>query len=161
MIAPFPEEWPGPGGRLGDAGLDVVMMWDVVLIVVAAVAGSIVTWLVLRSARPDYPKRDYTGLKYHARVHTFRFSTVLIAWAILIAAFIFFPEYIAQSLRAFSHGVEDIADVLPQKIGSYAEIGLRELGGLFWFQITALIIVVRVVLSGIAAIWRMGRRART
>jgi hypothetical protein len=83
---------------------------------------------------------------------------VLVAWAILIAGFIFFPEYIAQSLRAFSHGVEDIADVLPQKIGSYAEIGLRELGGLFWFQVTALIVAVRVLFWGIAAIWRMGQR---
>jgi uncharacterized membrane protein len=136
------------------------MMWNAFWIVVAACAGSVVTWLVLRIAQPDYPKRDYAGLKYHARVHSFRFSTVLIAWAILIAAFIFFPRSIAESLRAFSHGVEDIADVLPEKIGSYIEIGLRELGGLLWFQITALIVIVRIVLWGIAAIWRMGRRPR-
>ena len=134
------------------------MMWDAFWIVVAAGAGSVVTWLALRRVQPIDQKRDYAGLKHHARVHTFRLSTVLIAWALLIAAFIFYPQYIAQSLRAFSHGVENIADALPDQIGSYIEIGLRELGGLLWFQITALIIVVRVILWGIAAVWRMGRR---
>jgi hypothetical protein len=100
------------------------------------------------------PNRDYTTLKHHAKVHTFRFSTVLVAWALLVAAFVFYPHLIAQALRSFSHGVETVADMLPQEIGSYVEIGLRELGGLFWFQITALIIVVRVIFWAIARVWR-------
>ncbi len=104
------------------------------------------------------PIRDYTTLKHHAKVHTFRFSTVLVAWALLVAAFVFYPQLIAQSLRSFSHGVEYVADMLPEQIGSYIEIGLRELGGLFWFQITALIIVVRVIFWGIARMWRAARR---
>jgi hypothetical protein len=134
------------------------MMWNAVWILMAAGAGAAITWLVLRRAQSSQQRRDYTGLKHHAKVHTFRFSTMLTAWALLVAAFIFYPKYIAQSLRAFSHGVEGVADILPDQIGSYIEIGLRELGGLFWFQITALIIVVRVVFSGIAAVWRIGRR---
>ncbi|HTO63711.1 MAG TPA: hypothetical protein VMM15_20925 [Bradyrhizobium sp.] len=133
------------------------MIWNAFWIVIAAVIGSFTTWVVLRSAQANQ-KRDYAGLRHHAKVHTFRLSTVLIAWAVLIIAFVFYPKYIAQSLRVFSHAVEDVADVLPDQIGSYVEIGLRELGGLFWFQITALVIVVRVILSCIAAVWRIGRR---
>jgi hypothetical protein len=134
------------------------MMWNAVWILIAAATGAAATWLLLGRTQFPQQRRAYTGLKHQARVHTFRFSTMLIAWALLVAAFIFYPKYIAQSLRAFSHGVEGVADMLPEQIGSYIEIGLRELGGLFWFQITALIIVVRVICSGIAAVWRIGRR---
>jgi uncharacterized membrane protein len=135
------------------------MMWNALWILIAAGTGAAVTWFVLGRAQSPQQRRDYTGLKHHAKVHTFRFGTMLIAWALLVAAFIFYPKYIAQSLRAFSHGVESVADMLPDQLGSYVEIGLRELGGLFWFQITALIIVVRVIFSGIAAVWRIGRRS--
>jgi hypothetical protein len=134
------------------------MMWNAVWILAAAGVGAAMTWLVLRKTQSPQPRRDYTGLKHHAKVHTFRFTTMLMAWALLIAAFVFYPKTIAQSLRAFSHGVEVVADTLPDQIGSYIEIGLRELGGLFWFQITALIIGVRVILSSVAAVWRFGRR---
>jgi hypothetical protein len=102
--------------------------------------------------------RDYTTLKHHAKVHTFRLSTVLVAWALLVAGFVFYPHLIAQALRSFSHGVEHVADTLPERFGSYVEIGLRELGGLFWIQITALIVVVRMTFWAIARIWRVTRR---
>jgi hypothetical protein len=104
-------------------------------------------------------ERDrYAGLKHHARVHTFRFATMILAWALLIAAFLFDPRLIADVLRAFSHVVEHVADLLPERIGSYVEIGLRELGGLLWLQIAALIVVVRVVFWGIGQVLRRARR---
>jgi hypothetical protein len=105
----------------------------------------------------DEPNR-YAGLKHHARVHTFRFATMILAWVLLVAAFLLQPRLIADSLRGFSHAVEHIADLLPERIGSYVEIGMRELGGLLWLQIAALIAAVRVLFWAIGQIWRMGRR---
>jgi hypothetical protein len=136
------------------------MVGELVAIFIAACASSFVTWFVLRR-KPDrrYP-RDYSSLKHHAKVHAFRFSTMLLAWVLLIAIFIFYPKYIAQSLRAFSHGIEDVADMLPEQWGSYVEIMLRELGGIVWLQITAVIVLIRVILSGAAIGWRHSKRGR-
>jgi hypothetical protein len=82
---------------------------------------------------------------------------LIVGWVFLIAAFIFYPKYIVQSLRAFSHGVESVADMLPDQIGSYVEIGLRELGGLLWFQVTAVIVAIRLICSLVAMGWRAVR----
>lgn len=122
----------------------------------AACLGALVAWLIIRT-QSAYQTRDFSGLKHHAKVHTFRFTTLLAGWALLIAAFIFYPKYIAESLRAFSHGVESIADMLPDQVGSYVEIGLRELGGMLWFQITAVIVAIRLICSLIAMGWRAVR----
>lgn len=124
---------------------------------VAAILGAFICWLVIR-AQGWYRRQDYSGLKHHAKVHTFRFATLIAAWAMLIAAFIFYPKFIAQSLRSLSHGIEIFADVLPDQISSYVEIGLRELGGLLWFQVTAVIVVLRVICSLIAISWRAIRQ---
>jgi hypothetical protein len=102
----------------------------------AACLGALVAWLIIRT-QSAYQTRDFSGLKHHAKVHTFRFATLILGWALLIVAFIFYLRYIAQSLRAFSHGVESVADMLPDQISSYVEIVLRELGGMLWFQVTA------------------------
>jgi len=79
---------------------------------------------------------------------------MLLAWILLVATFIFYPKYIAQSLRAFSHGVETVADMLPEQWGPYVEIMLREFGGAIWLQITVVIVFIRVALSGLAIGWR-------
>jgi hypothetical protein len=47
---------------------------------------------------------------------------------------------------------------LPSPWGARVEIVLREIGGFVWIQITALIILLRLVLSAIAMAWRHGRR---
>lgn len=122
-------------------------------LIAAALFGAIACWLVLR-AQASYRERDYSGLKHHAKVHAFRFSTLIVAWALLIAAFIFHPSFIAQSLRSSSHGIEALADALPGQISSYVEIGMRELGGLLWFQVTAVIVLVRIACSLVATGWR-------
>ena len=37
---------------------------------------------------------------------------------------------------------------------------LRELGGSFWLQVTAIIIRLRISLSGVATVWRARRREK-
>src|SRR5205085_881405 len=120
---------------------------------VAACIGAGLMWLVLQM-QSTYQRRDYSGLKHHAKVHTFRIGTAIVAWVLLIATFVIYPKLIAQMLRVFSHTVENVADAMPEQLGSYVEIGLRELGGMLWFQITAAIIVIRVACSLIAMAWR-------
>jgi hypothetical protein len=136
------------------------MIGEVIAIFVAVCASSVVTWLVLRRRPGLSGPRDYSSLKHHAKVHTFRFSTMVLAWIALVAIFVFYPKYIAQSLRALSHGIEYVADMLPEQWGSYVEIVLRELGGLVWLQITAVIILIRFILSGFAIVWRYSKRHR-
>jgi hypothetical protein len=38
-----------------------------------------------------------------ARAHTFRFLTMIAAWALIFAAFIYHPEWIRESLRFMTH----------------------------------------------------------
>ena len=57
-----------------------------------------------------------------------------------------------------THGIETIGDSLPSPWGDRAEVILRELGGFIWIQITAIIVLIRVILSGIAMGWRLTRR---
>jgi hypothetical protein len=79
-----------------------------------------------RAARTQglYRDRDYSGLTHYTKVHTFRLSTLIVGWSLLIGAFIFYPKFIAQSPRSLSHGIETLADALPDQISSYVEIGL-------------------------------------
>jgi hypothetical protein len=103
-------------------------------------------------------KRDYSGIKYHAKVHSFRIVTALLAWALIVALFYYRPDWLQWGLRTVTHGFEAIGDALPSPWGARIEIVLREIGGFVWIQITALIILLRLVLSGIAMAWRHGRR---
>jgi hypothetical protein len=98
--------------------------------------------------------RNYYGLKHHAKVHTFRITTAVLVWIGIVAAFYYRPEWIKWVLRTGTSGIETFGDSLPYPWGDRVEIVLRELGGLIWFQITALIIVFRVILSTIAMGWR-------
>jgi len=103
-------------------------------------------------------KRDYSGLKHHAKVHSFRIVTAILAWVLIGVAFSYRPDWIKWALRAATPGIEAVGDALPSPWGDRIEIILRELGGFIWIQITALIIVIRVLLSIIAAGWRRRRR---
>ncbi len=132
------------------------MIWNVLLLAIGMAFGALLTWIVLVIS--PRLRADYTSLRYHAKVHSFRLCTAIAAWALLIAAFIYYPQIISQTLRGFSRGVEQVADALPEKIGAYVEIGLRELGGLLWLQIAALIVGLRLGLSFFAALWRLIQR---
>jgi hypothetical protein len=98
------------------------------------------------------------GFKHHARVHTFRIGTAILTWVLLGAALFYRPDWIRSALRAGTHAIEGIGDVLPTYWGAQVEIVLRELGGFIWLQITAAIVLVRFVFWLIAAAWRRGRR---
>ncbi|HEY2248210.1 MAG TPA: hypothetical protein VGH70_12255 [Bradyrhizobium sp.] len=128
-------------------------------IVGAACVGAVVMWLVIRAASA-YQHRDYSGIKHHAKVHSFRFATAAAAWIFIIAAFYYHPEWIKWGLRTITQGSETVSDALPYPWGDRIEIVLRELGGFIWFQITLAIIALRLSLSVIAAVWRRVFRPR-
>ena len=102
--------------------------------------------------------RDYSALKRHAKVHTFRITTAIVAWLLIACAFYYRPDWIKWGLRASTGGIEAIGDALPYPLGDRVEIVLRELGGSFWLQVTAVIILLRIALSCVAMLWRAGRR---
>jgi hypothetical protein len=103
-------------------------------------------------------KRDFSGFKHHAKVHSFRIGTAILTWVLLGATLFYRPEWIRSALRAGTHAIEGVGDALPSYWGAQAEIVLRELGGFLWLQITAAIIFVRFILWLVGAAWRRGRR---
>ena len=96
----------------------------------------------------DRQHRDFSGLRRHAKVHSFRIITAVLAWVFI---------GIKWGLRTATHGIEAVGDALPSLWGDRIEIVLRELGGFIWIQITVLIIFIRVVFSTIATGWRYRR----
>jgi hypothetical protein len=99
-------------------------------------------------------KRSYSGLKHHAKVHSFRISTAILTWVLLGTTLFYKPEWIRWALRTGTHAIEGVGDMLPSYWGAQAEIVLRELGGFLWIQITAAIIFVRFVFWLIGAAFR-------
>jgi hypothetical protein len=121
--------------------------------IVGACVGAFATWLVIRGASV-YQTRDYSGLKYHAKVHTFRIATATAAWLLIIAAFYYHPEWIRWALRNITYAIETVADAIPYPWGDRIEIALRELGGFVWFQMTLAIVSLRIAFATVAAAWR-------
>jgi hypothetical protein len=121
-------------------------------------AAVIIALAVFIWRRPSGIPRDYTGLKHHAKVHSFRISTVILAWGLIVAAFYYRADLLKRALRTITHGIEAIGDSLPSPWGDRAEVILRELGGFVWFQITLIIVAIRMLFSGVAMAWRLGRR---
>jgi hypothetical protein len=132
------------------------MTWIAWLCVLEAIVIGIAAFVLWR--KPSRAHRDYSGLKHHAKVHSFRIATVLLAWGLIVAAFTYRPDLLKWVLRTLTQGIETIGDALPSPWGDRAEVILRELGGFVWFQITAVIIVIRLLFSGIAMGWRASRR---
>jgi hypothetical protein len=122
-------------------------------LVAGACVGAVATWLIIRAASL-YQTRDYSGLKHHAKVHTFRIATAAAAWLLIIAAFYYHPEWIKRALRTITHSIETVADAIRYPWGDRIEIALRELGGFIWFQITLAIVSLRIALSVLAGAWR-------
>jgi hypothetical protein len=101
-------------------------------------------------------KRNFSGFKHYAKVHSFRISTAILTWVLLGATLFYKPEWIRWALRSGTRAIEAAGDALPTYWGAQAEIVLRELGGFLWIQITAAIVLVRFVFWLIAAAWRRG-----
>src|ERR1700754_1186671 len=95
----------------------------------------------------------YTAFKHHARVLSFRFFTVVLAWFLIAAAFYEKPELLTGLQRGIQHGIEAIGDNIPSPWGARIEFMFREIGGMIWLQITLIVIALRAVLSAIAMCW--------
>ena len=93
-------------------------------------------------------------LRYRTKVHAFRIVTAVLVWVGIVVAFYYRPDWIKWGLRMSTHGIEFVGDSLPSPWGDRVEVVLRELGGLIWFQITILIIGLRIILSAVATVWR-------
>ena len=65
------------------------MTWAWLGVVATTVIG-IAVFVVWR--RPSRKPRDYTRLKHHAKVHSFRISTAILAWVLIVAAFYYRPD---------------------------------------------------------------------
>jgi hypothetical protein len=90
-------------------------------------------------------------------VHSFRILTVILAWLGIAAAFYEKPELLTALQRVIQHGMETLGDNIPPPWGPRIEFIFREIGGFVWLQITLIVVALRVVLSGIAGVWRLMR----
>ena len=98
-------------------------------------------------------ERNRPGFGYHLRVHTFRTLTAVLAWALVLTAFSQRPELLTSAQQLMQRSLEAVSDAVPLPWSGW--IAFRESGGLIWLQITLLILAVRVMLSTIAATWRL------
>jgi hypothetical protein len=95
-----------------------------------------------------------------ARAHTFRFLTMIVAWALILAAFLYHPEWIRDWLRFMTHSIEALADLVPEPWGSRIEVMLKEIGGVIWIQIASAIVLVRLLIWVPFHVWRLRRERR-
>ena len=93
-------------------------------------------------------------------MHSFRIVTVILAWLFIAAAFYQWPELLTGLQRAILWGMEAIGDSIPSPWGPRIEFVFREIGGFVWLQITLIVVFLRMILSGIASIWRLLRARR-
>ena len=100
-------------------------------------------------------ERNIPGFGYHLKVHTFRTLTAVLAWGLIVAAFYQKPELLTSAQRLMQRGIEAVGDTVPSPWGARMEFVFREIGGLIWLQITVVILALRMVLSTIAATWRL------
>jgi hypothetical protein len=104
-------------------------------------------------------ERNRPGFRYHLKVHTFRALTVVFAWAVVVTAFYQKPELLTSAQRAVQRGIEAAGDAVPSPWGARMEFVFREMGGVIWLQITMVILAIRMMLSTIAATWRLISRS--
>ena len=94
-------------------------------------------------------------------MHSFRILTVILAWVFIAAAFYEKPELLTALQRVIQRGMETIGDSIPAPWGPRIEFVFREIGGFIWLQITLIVVLLRVILSGIAGVWRLMRGRET
>jgi hypothetical protein len=107
---------------------------------------------------PLIHENRYSGLRHHAKVHSFRILTVVLAWFLIAAAFYEKPELLTGIQRAIQSGMEIVGDNIPSPWGPRIEFVFREIGGFVWLQITLIVVALRLLLSAIAGLWRLLRR---
>ena len=90
-------------------------------------------------------------------VQSFRIVTVILAWLLIAAAFYEKPELLTGLQRAIQRGMEAVGDNIPPPWGARIEFVFREIGGFIWLQITLIVVLLRVVLSSVAGVWRLLR----
>ena len=88
-------------------------------------------------------------------MHSFRIFTVILAWVFIAAAFYQWPELLTGLQRAIQRGMEFVGDSIPAPWGPRIEFVFREIGGFIWLQITLIVVFLRIILSGIAGVWRL------
>jgi hypothetical protein len=81
--------------------------------------------------------------------------TVVLAWLLIVAAFYERPELLTETQRLIQRGIESLGDAIPSPWGPRLEFVFREIGGLIWLQITLFVVVLRIVLSAVAAMLRL------
>jgi hypothetical protein len=110
-----------------------------------------------RETTPLTRENRYSGFRHHAKVHSFRIGTVILAWVFIAAAFYERPELLTGLQRAIQRGMEAVGDSIPPPWGPRIEFVFREIGGFIWLQITLIVVLLRAALSGIAGVWRLLR----
>ena len=103
------------------------------------------------------PSLRYSGFRHHAKVHSFRVATVILAWLLIALAFYERPELLTGLQRGIQRGMEALGDTVPSPWGPRIEFVFREIGGFIWLQITLVVVLLRVLLSGVAGVWRLLR----
>ena len=103
-------------------------------------------------------ERNRPGFGYHLKVHSFRTLTVILAWALIVAAFYQKPELLTGAQRLMQRGMEAVGDAVPTPWGPRMEFVFREIGGVIWLQVTLVVLALRLALSSIAASWRLVSR---
>jgi hypothetical protein len=100
------------------------------------------------------------AFRYQLKVHLFRLLTVILAWLLIGAAFLQKPEILTGAQRLMQRGLEILGDDVPPPWGPRFEFVFREIGGVIWLQITIFVVLLRVILSTLAMVWRSLRRRR-
>ena len=106
------------------------------------------------SAKHADQQSSKVPLRHHLKVHLFRALTVVLAWFLIIAAFYELPEALTATQRLIQRGIESLGDTIPSPWGSRIEFVFREIGGFIWLQITLFVVLLRIVLSTLASMWR-------
>ena len=75
---------------------------------------------------------------------------MILAWALVFAAFYQKPELLTGAQRLMQRGMETIGDSVPSPWGPRMEFVFREMGGVIWLQITPVVVALRLALSAIA-----------
>jgi hypothetical protein len=63
-----------------------------------------------------------------------RFATVVLAWALIAAAFYEKPELLTGLQRVVQRSMEAVGDSIPSPWGPRIEFVFREIGGFIWLQ---------------------------
>jgi hypothetical protein len=106
----------------------------------------------------DCSRKSIFRFRHHAKVHSFRIFTVILAWICIAAAFYETPELLTGLQRAIQRGMEIVGDNIPSPWGPRIEFVFREIGGFIWLQITLVVVFLRVALSSISSVWRLPRK---